>query len=54
MSREERLAKVRDCFRRALSESDTGRVLEMLENLEDLADVGELMGVMGQAAVGQP
>ncbi len=54
MSREERLVKVRDCFRRAISESDTERVLEMLENLEDLTDVGELMGVLGQAAVGQP
>ena len=53
MFREERLVKVRDCFRRALSESDTERVLEMLENLEDLADVGELMGVLGQVAVGQ-
>ena len=31
MSREERLVKVRDCFRRALSESDTERVLAMLE-----------------------
>ncbi len=48
MSREERLAKVRDCFHRALSESDTMRVLDMLENLENLADVGELMKILGQ------
>ena len=53
MSREERLVKVRDCCRRALSESNIERVLEMLENLEDLTDVGELMGVLGQVAVGQ-
>ena len=53
MSRDERLAKVRDCFRRALSESDTESVLEMLENLESLDDVGRLMGVLGQAASGR-
>ena len=52
MSREQRLAKVRDCFHRALSDTDTERVLEMLENLERLDDVSELMGVLGQAAVG--
>ena len=52
MSRDQRLEKVRDCFRRALSEADTERVLEMLENLEGLDDVGPLMGVLGQAAVG--
>ena len=52
MSREQRLAKVRDCFHRALSDTDTERVLEMLENLERLDDIGELMGVLGQAAVG--
>ena len=52
MSRDQRLAKVRDCFHRALSESDTERVLEMLENLERLDDVGQLMAVLGQAAVG--
>ena len=50
MSREQRLAKVRDCFLRALSGSDTERVLEMLENLENLDDVAQLMGVLGQAA----
>ena len=53
MSRDQRLAKVRDCFNRALSESDTERVLEMLENLEGLNDVGQLMAVLGQAAVGR-
>ena len=53
MSRDQRLEKVRDCFRRALSEADTERVLEMLENLERLDDVGQLMGVLGQAAVGR-
>ena len=53
MSREERLVKVRDCFGRALSHSDTERVLEMLENLENLPDVGELMGVLGQVAAGR-
>ena len=50
MSRDQRLEKVRDCFRRALSDPDTERVLEMLENLERLDDVGDLMGVLGQAA----
>ena len=51
MSRDERLAKVRDCFHRALSDADTERVLEMLENLESLDDVAQLMTVIGQAAV---
>ncbi len=51
MSRDQRLEKVRDCFRRALSQADTERVLEMLENLEGLDDVGQLMGVLGQVAV---
>ncbi len=50
MSREERLVKVRDCFRRALSDADTERVIAMLENLEELADVAELMDVLGQTA----
>ena len=53
MSRDERLVKVRDCFTRALSDSDTERALGMLENLEDVDDVGELMSVLGQAAVGE-
>ena len=51
MSREERLVKVRDCFRRALSAADTERVITMLENLEELADVAELMDVLGQESV---
>ncbi len=50
MSRDQRLVKVRDCFVRALSDSDTERALEMLENLERLDDVAELMGVLGQKA----
>ena len=50
MSREQLLAKARDCFHRGLSATDTERVLEMLENLESLDDVGQLMGVLGQAA----
>ena len=50
MSREERLVKVRDCFRRALSAADTERVIAMLENLEEVADVAELMDVLGQTA----
>ena len=50
MSRGERLAKVRDCFDRALSSTDTEQVIGMLENLEDLSDVGELMRVIGRAA----
>ena len=54
MSREERLVKVRDCFRRALSESDTERVLEMLENLEDLDGCWRAdESLLGQAAAGQ-
>ena len=50
MSREQLLAKARDCFHRGLSETDTEAVLEMLENLESLDDVGQLMGVLGQTA----
>lgn len=50
MSRDQRLVKVRDCFVRALSDSDTEWALEMLENLERLDDVAELMGVLGQKA----
>ena len=53
MSREQLLAKARDCFRRGLSEADTERVLEMLENLESLDDVGQLMAVLGNVAVGR-
>ena len=51
MSRDQLLAKVRDCFRRALSEADTEVVVEMLENLDDVDDVGRLMNVLGQEAV---
>ena len=50
MSRDQLLAKARDCFHRGLSETDTESVLAMLENLESLDDVGQLMGVLGQAA----
>ena len=50
MSREERLVKVRDCFTRALSASDTERALEMLENLEQVDDLAELMGILGSPA----
>ena len=53
MSRDQRLDKVRDCFRRALSDADAERVLEMLENLERLDDVAQLMGILGQNAVGR-
>ena len=53
MSRDERLAKVRDCFQRALSDADTERVLEMLENLEQLDDTAQLMNVLGQPATGR-
>ena len=53
MSRDQRLAKVRDCFTRALSESDTERVLEMLENLENLDDTADLMAALGNVAVGR-
>ena len=51
MSRDQLLAKVRDCFRRALSEADTEVVVEMLENLDGVDDVGRLMKVLGQEAV---
>ena len=51
MSRDQLLAKVRDCFRRALSEADTEVVVEMLENLDSVDDVGRLMNVLGQQAV---
>ncbi|MCE2499258.1 MAG: MmgE/PrpD family protein [Dehalococcoidia bacterium] len=51
MSRDQLLAKVRDCFRRARSEADTEQVLEMLENLDGLDDVSRLMSVLGQEAV---
>ena len=50
MSREERLVKLKDCFNRAFSDSDTSQLLEMLENLEDVEDVGKLMAILGQAA----
>ena len=53
MNREERMVKVRDCFRRALSDTDTERVLSLLENLEDVPDVGELMAALGQSAPGR-
>ena len=53
MNREERMVKVRDCFRRALSDADTERVLSLLKNLEDVPDVGELMAVLGQSAPGR-
>ncbi len=52
MSREERLVKVRDCFRRGLSDADTNQVLEMLENLEEVEDVAALMQVLGRGAGG--
>ncbi len=47
---EERPIRVRDCFRHALSEGDTGPVMDMLANLKSDGDVGELMGVLGQVA----
>ena len=47
MNREERLVKVRDCFRRALSNEDTEQVINLLENLEEVEDMAELMGVLG-------
>ena len=50
MSREQRLEKARDCFARALSESDTERALEMLENLERVDDAAQLMSVLGHEA----
>ena len=50
MSREERLAKVRDCFTRALSDTDTERALGMLENLEEVNDLAELMAILGSPA----
>ena len=51
MSRDERLVKVRDCFRRALSDADTEQALEMVENLEDLSDVATLMALLGKVAL---
>ena len=53
MSRDQLLAKARDCFTRALSDADTERVLEMLENLESLDDTADLMAVLGNVAVGR-
>ena len=53
MSRDQRLEKVRDCFRRVLAEADTDRVLDMLENLEHLDDVQQLMSVLGQTPAGR-
>ncbi len=53
MSRDQLLAKARDCFHRGLSEADTESVLAMLENLENLDDAGQLMSVLGQAAAGR-
>ena len=53
MSREQRMAKVQDCFVRALSDADAERVLDMLENLENLDDTAQLMGALGQVATGR-
>lgn len=53
MSRDERLVKVRDCFRRTLSDADTEQALEMVENLEDLSDVATLMALLGKVAAGR-
>jgi 2-methylcitrate dehydratase PrpD len=50
MSREERLAKFRDCAHRALTPSRTDTLVSLLEHLEDLADVSELTRVLGQQA----
>ena len=50
MSREQRMEKLDDCFRRALSDANTETVIDMLENLENVDDVGQLMDVIGQTA----
>ena len=48
MSREERMDKIWDCFRRVLADQDGERVLTLLEDLENLADVSDLMELVGQ------
>ena len=50
LSREERLAKVRSCASRVLSDAETARLIEIVEDLEnvDAAGVQELMAVLGQ------
>ena len=48
MSREERMDKVWDCFRRALPDLDAERVLTLLEDLENVADISAIMEVLGK------
>jgi aconitate decarboxylase len=50
MSREERMDKIRDCFRRVLTDRDGERLLALLEDLENLADVSDLMQIVGQGS----
>ncbi len=48
MSREERMAKARDCARRVLGEQDTERLIGLLERLEELDDISELLALIRQ------
>ena len=51
LSREERLAKVRSCAARVLSDSATERYIEIVEDLENAScdSVQELLGILGSA-----
>ncbi len=48
MTRDERLAKFRECASRVLSPADVERVQALVEDLENLPDVRELMGIVGK------
>jgi hypothetical protein len=52
MTRDERLAKYRDCASRVLDPSAVDQVLQMVEALEELSDVGELMEILGRPTTG--
>ena len=50
MNRQQRMDKVWDCVRRALSDADGQRVIGLLEDLENVPDVAAIMAVLGQAS----
>ena len=46
MSREERVAKFKDCAHRVLSDKDTERLLGLLDHLEELPSIAPLMAIL--------
>ncbi len=50
MSRQERMDKIWDCFRRVLVDWDGDLVLTLFEELENLADVSDPMELVGQSS----